>query len=140
MELNRIMTTLDKDYSLNTLKTYKSSLKKLNEAITGLEFKNLDFLKDFTKVMKVINVLNSLETKKTRLTTVLAFLKSNEYDEQLINKYKKEFDKIKKQIISNQEENQKSNKELDNWIHWDDIIKLRTKLKIKVDNLMSKIQ
>ena len=113
----------------NTIKTYKNAILKLCKEHCGHDFENLDFLNNFDEVMKTINKIQNLETRKTRINICVVLLRNNEYDENLVKQYQEQLQNLRKQIMDNYEENKKSEKENDNWISWEDVLKVREKVK-----------
>jgi len=114
-----------------SLKNYLSSIKQLCKKITGEDFKGIDCLTHFDKVMKEINEMKET-TKKNYLTAVIVALKA--YPEKYKNEIL-EYSKVLKDVsekyqnnLKNQEKTETQNK---NWLSYDELVGVKDKLQKK---------
>lgn len=123
----------------SSLRTYMSSLKTLKKQIepqdkTGLV--NINFLKDFDKVMNRISEEKKITSKKNKLTAILVALNSNISDEEsnriednkLIDKYGKELKKLADKYMVFLKEQTKTPTQKENWIDYKDLIEVVNQL------------
>jgi len=110
-----------------TLNSYLISLKKLND---NQEIKDLNFLKDYDKIIKILDT-KKLTTKRNYLTSVLVVLSAFDKEEfnEVLKKYRLLLDELTKQLNKQYQENQKNQKENKNWTN------LRTLKKVMRNNL-----
>jgi len=88
------------------------------------------FLDDKNKVMSYLNTL-SKSVKKNRMNAILVFLNGIHKYKYLLGFYKKKYHEH--QITVKPKPGEKNDKELSNWIEWDDILKIKKKLKKQVN-------
>ena len=110
-----------------TLNSYLISLKKLND---NQEIKDLNFLKDYDKIIKILDT-KKLTTKRNYLTSVLVVLSAFDKEEfnEVLKKYRLLLEELTKQLNKQYQENQKNQKENKNWTN------LRTLKKVMRNNL-----
>lgn len=139
MNIEKIIKEIKPDISQSTLKTYNQNLSKLNELITKKkEIENLDFLKDSSKVLDVLQQL-ALSTKKNYLVSIIVILNSNKNKyKSLIEIYNEKIKNLQKSINDTYDENEKSNKQKENWLEYDDILKLLKSMKKETKQLLDK--
>ena len=118
-----------KDASCNT---YISALKKIKDKINGNttgELKDASFLYDFNRVMEVINQEKKITSKKNKLTAVLVALNSeNPKKQELINKFGNELKILGEKYMTFLKTQKKTETQLNNWIEYDDLIKIVNKV------------
>lgn len=97
-----------------SLSTYLRNLRLLSGKITGKEFKDLHFLKDFEKVKKELDS-RSDSTRKNNLASILVGLKALDYPEKLIDKYSKYLFSVANDYDNKIKEQRKSERQSENW-------------------------
>ena len=139
MNIEKIIKETKPDISQSTLKTYNQNLNKLNKLITQKkEIENLDFLKDSSKVLDVLEQL-ALSTKKNYLVSIIVILNSNKNKyKSLIETYNEKIKSLQKTINDSYDENEKSDKQKENWLEYDDILKLLKTMKKETKPLLDK--
>ena len=125
--MDKLIELIDekRNVKASTLRAYKATIKKLTKDATDKEFKNVDFLKKFTKIKKLLEE-KKLSTRKNYIATILVMLRA--YDdkyEKLIEKYTDYLNDISDKYNSEQDKQTKSIKEKENWV---DMSELKTKV------------
>jgi len=139
MDIESIIKEERPNISENSLKVYIQNLKKLHKTITkNDEIKSLDFLKDYDNVIKTLEEKNK-NTMKNYLVAVVIILQSNtkKYND-LIEKYQQKIKQLQENINDNYDENEKSDKQKDNWVDYSEILKLLRKMKKDTKPLLEK--
>ena len=115
----------------SSLNTYISSLRQISNDVTGSKtIKNLDFLKNFDKVMKTINKLDLLTSKKNRLTSIIVALSiDKEGNKKLIDKYSEILGQLTDKYMSILTEQKKTDKQEMNWVDYEELLKIQKELK-----------
>jgi len=139
MNIREIIKKERPDISENTLNAYVSNLNKLHRTITGkTDIENLDFLTDIDRVLLALGG-NLKSTMKNYLVAIIVILMSNKTKfESVIKKYQGRIKELQEDINDKYEENGKTDKQKDNWIEYDDILKLLRKLKKETKPLLEK--
>ena len=119
-----------KDSSLNT---YLSALRKIRNKIepdkNKDELSNINFLKDFKKIMSVIDEEKKITSKKNKLTAILVALNSEENkDTKLIDKYGNELKILGEKYLSFLRQQKKTETQAKNWIDYNGLINIANKL------------
>ena len=132
-----------KDSSVNL---YLTNLKKIyreiecegrKEAICN--FDNLNFLDNYERVMESLETEN-INTKKNRLIAVVVSLQATKADPKLIEKYTKEMVQLANQSNENYKKQEKSKKQADNWVEYEDLVRLANNMlsRLKKHSILSK--
>jgi len=101
----------------NTLRAYLINIRKLHEKVNpNKEFTNIDFLKNKDKILSILEDMK-LSTKKNYIASIIVALSSNEklYKKPL-EEYRDYLDGVAKLYKEQMEEQNKSEKEKDNWV------------------------
>ena len=117
----------------NSIDKYIAIIKKIAIGVTGEEFKNLSFLKDFNKVMEFIRTKNTFNYLKCILV-VLSINKQytpglkpkpiiRRGFKRVYKKYINELQLINSKEIKRISTHKKNKKERDNWVSWSEISK-----------------
>jgi hypothetical protein len=117
----------------STIKIYQRHLNKLSDAVNGEKFKNIKFLKSKVKEVKKFVNKQTPSTKKNYIASILVALSPHEkkkplkgydavYDDYL-DSLLTEHNKYNEFIKSRE----KSVKTSENWVDWNDILKLQRK-------------
>ena len=120
-----------KEKSLNA---YMISLRKLHDKIKpNEEFGgNLDFLKSKEKVISVLDDMK-LSTRKNYIAAIIVALNTDkEKYENEIKTYRTELDEVAKEYKNGQEEQQKTEKEAENWVSLKKLRKVLSKYKKEI--------
>ena len=129
--MDEIITQLKKtkDIKDSTLNQYKSSFKSLCKLLKNDNCKIDDF-KDTDKVIKEIDKLEKVTTRKNKLTSIIVFMDSygEKYKKEL-EKYRNELKRLNELYDESMKKQKKSEKQENNWIDYDDIIKVVKDLK-----------
>ena len=126
----------------SSLNTYMSCVKKLFRELKEkdeTEPKNLDFIKDYDKVIETINSEKSLSSKKIKLTTVLVLLGIDEDKDkaeikELYKKFNTKLQDLNNQYMSFLKEQRKTPAQEKNWVEFDKIIKITNNLMQDIKN------
>lgn len=139
------MTTLSdqikktRDIKECSLNTYLSALKKIKNLVTGNKeiTTNLDFLKDYDKVMKdAIDKEKKIASKKNKLTAILVALKSEKNkDEDLIKKYNDILKELGEEYIAQLKEQTKTDTQKKNWLDYRQVISILNKMLKEIKHL-----
>ena len=114
-----------------SLKNYLSSIKQLCKKITGEEYKNVDCLKNYDKVMSEINKMKET-TKKNYLTAIIVALKAypDKYKDE-INKYSKVLKEVSEKYQNGLKNQTKTETQTKNWLSYEELINVKNDLKDK---------
>ena len=128
--------------TLKTLKMYSSNINIIYKLMNNGEMWDckFNFLKDIEKVIKAIDEkYNNKATASKYINSITSILKRVKGYKTLYNKYSKINDERKKALQAIAQENKLSDRELKNYIKWDEIINEPYKLKlgkIKAENIL----
>lgn len=129
MNLQEIIKKNKPNASETSIKTYIANLHILSKLITGeKEIKNLDFLKDYNKVLEVLNKKANTTLKNYLVAVVVAIQKEKKF-ESVVEKYNNKIKELQGEVVDNYEEQKKSQTQNDNWIEYPEILKLLKTLK-----------
>jgi len=122
-----------------TLNAYVLNIKKLHRSLFGNDdIKDLDFLVDIDRVILALNG-NLKSTIKNYLVAIVVLLMSNKTKyEGLIKKYQDKIKSLQNDINDKYDDNEKSNKQKENWVEYSEILKLLRKIKKEVKPLLEK--
>jgi len=131
-----------KDSSINL---YLTNLKKIYREIECggrkdiCTFDNLNFLNDYDRVMQSLANEN-LNTKKNRLIAIVVSLQATKADPKLIEKYTKEMIDLANKSNENYKKQEKSQKQVDNWVEYEDLVNLANTMlsRLKKHSILSK--
>tara|TARA_B110000211_G_C14060899_1_gene545473 strand:- start:1109 stop:2035 length:927 start_codon:yes stop_codon:yes gene_type:complete len=116
-----------RDIKKSTVNNYLRNIRLLAQRTTGAEFKNIDFLKDFTKVKNELKNI-SLSTQKTYLASIIVVMDALDADETLLNKYKVLLQDTKSVYNEDLKGREKTAKETGQWVNIKDLEKVLKKL------------
>ena len=116
-----------RDIKKSTLNNYLRNIRLLAQRTTGKEFKNIDFLKDYTKVKKELKNI-SLSTQKTYLASIIVVMDALDANETLLNKYKVLLQDTKSVYNEDLKGREKTAKESGQWVNIKDLEKVLKKL------------
>ena len=120
----------------NSVAMYIRSLKILYKKLgNDSELKNIDFLEDFKKVKEVLEEFKITTRKNYLSSIVVALLTDEEKYEDLLKKYRDYLDENSEEYSKYIDEQQKSNKQSENWAT---ITELRKVLKDYKEELLDK--
>ena len=120
-----------------SLNAYVLNIKKLHRAMEGSDvIESLDFLTNFDKVLMALGG-NLKSTIKNYLVAIIVLLMSNKSKyEELINKYQDRIKLLQEDINDKYDENEKNDKQKQNWVEYEDILKLLRKMKKETKPLL----
>ena len=124
-----------------TLNAYVLNIKKLHRGMQGSDdIKSLEFLNDYDRVFLSLGG-NLKSTMKNYLVAIVVLLMSNKtkYAE-LIQKYQDKIKTLQEDINDKYDENEKTDKQKENWIEYNEILKLLRKMKKDTKPLLEKEQ
>ena len=116
-----------RDIKKSTLNNYLRNIRLLAQRTTGAEFKNIDFLKDYTKVKNELKNI-SLSTQKTYLASIIVVMDALDANETLLNKYKVLLQDTKSVYNEDLKGREKTAKESGQWVNIKDLEKVLKKL------------
>ena len=108
----------------NSLKIYLTSLRQLND---GNDIKNIDFLKDFEKVIEKLSSKKP-NTRKNYLNAIIITLKALKESKELIEKYESLRDGYQKEYNDIMASHKKTESQEKNWITWDEFLEMIDKV------------
>ena len=132
-----------KDSSVNL---YLTNLKKIYREIecegrkeSICNFNNLNFLDNYERVMQSLADEN-VNTKKNRLIAIVVSLQASDGDKKLIEKYTKEMIDLANQSNEQYKKQEKSQKQVDNWINYEDLVRLANNMlgRLKKHSILTK--
>lgn len=114
-----------------TIKIYKRHLNKLANEITGKDFKDIKFIKKDISKIKSFLKKQTQSTKKNYIASALVAISPHEKKKPLKG-YEKVYDDLVDMLLTEHKKyndfiatKEKSVKESDNWVDWEDILKLQ---------------
>lgn len=121
----------DRDLSDNSINTYIKNVKLFNEK---KPLKNLNFLKNKDHVKNVLDSY-SPNTQKNLLISIIALLKLDEKlrKSKLLSEYQSKLDEMNDQYKEQEQKNEKTEKQKQNWIDYED-------MKVKQDELEKSVE
>lgn len=138
MEHLKRMILKNRSLKQNTLQHYINNIDLLYRELFNLP----SYDGDVNKLKKYSKVINFLEkryenpkTRKNYITTIIVVLKSMKVRKYVILKYLKCFDKLKNEIDNQYKTHELNQKEKDNFLSWDDILKIKDRLKEKYEQI-----
>jgi hypothetical protein len=106
----------------STIKTYISNLmlisKYFDEDITPELFQEFDIIKEYLTSQEY-----SMNTIKNKVSAIISYLKMKKEDNKLIQQYKDYFDMLDGKLSRQSRKMEKNDKEKDNWMTKDDLVK-----------------
>lgn len=118
----------------SSLNLYRRHLNKIHKFLTGSEFKNMDFVNSHNKDLNEFLNKQSSSVKKNYISSILVGL-SPDSKKNPDEKYQDVYNNLSKMLveehsnyINSKKENKKNDKESDNWLEWNDILKLKKTL------------
>lgn len=139
MDLKKVLKSVKPNISDSSLKAYIGNLKNLHKMIKGnTDIQNIDFIRDMDVVMNALKGKVD-STIKNYVTPIVVLLKSDEEaNKSLIDKYSERMRNLQDKIMSQYEENEKSQKQEQNWIEYSQVLDLLKKLKKEATPLLKK--
>jgi len=129
MNLEEIIKKNKPNASPTSIKTYIANLAILHNLIEGnKDIKNLNFLKDYNKVMDILKEKAKSTLKNYLVAIVVAIQKDKDF-ENVLEKYNSKIKELQGDIVDNYEDQEKSKTQSDNWIEYSEILKLLKQLK-----------
>lgn len=129
MELEKIIKKNKPNASETSIKTYIANLKILHNLLEGnKDIKNLNFLKDYNKVLEVLNKKAHTTLKNYLVAVVVAIQKEKDF-ESVVEKYNSKIKELQGEVMDNYEDQEKSKSQSENWIEYSEILKLLKTLK-----------
>ena len=104
----------------NSLKIYLTSLRQLND---GNDIKDINFLKDFDKVIEKLSSKKP-NTRKNYLNAIIITLKALKESQELIEKYETLRDGYQKEYNDIMASHKKTESQEKNWITWDEFLEM----------------
>ena len=108
----------DRNLRESSLNAYIRTLQKLHERMFDKkEFKNLEWLEDYEKIMETIDEKSSISTQKTTLASIIVALSSEkDYDDELVKTYQDEMIDLQKTYNTEEAKQEKNEKQKQNWV------------------------
>tara|TARA_R110000772_G_scaffold56410_1_gene128431 strand:+ start:643 stop:1578 length:936 start_codon:yes stop_codon:yes gene_type:complete len=134
MNFQEIIKLSKPDLSDSSVKAYDSILKKLNTSNSS----TLDFLLNTNNILNEIKE-NKTTTQQNKLNAIIVALKSNsnKYKQEIII-YQNHFNKLKLAYNEFLNKQEKTDTQNENWITYDELIKMANKFKYKLRDLKNK--
>jgi len=129
MNLEEIIKKNKPNASPTSIKTYIANLAILHNLIEGnKDIKNLNFLKNYNKVMDILKEKAKSTLKNYLVAIVVAIQKDKDF-ENVLEKYNSKIKELQGDIVDNYEDQEKSKTQSENWIEYSEILKLLKQLK-----------
>jgi hypothetical protein len=133
--MEKLIDTIKKNRDIrdSTLSVYLTNLNRLSKAITNEDYKDNKFLKKYDEIITYLKD-KSNSVKRKNLSSILIALspeKKNspsEDNDELYKKYKSLLNNENNNYLDKIRNNNKSSKDLKNWVEWEEIINIRNKL------------
>jgi site-specific recombinase XerD len=116
-----------------SIKTYIVSLKLLKKQIGNDKEGCYNFLNDYEKVIKHLEN-NKITTQKNKLTAIIVFLKAINANDNLVKKYTDKLEELGKTYNDFLKTQEKTETQKNNWIEYEELVKLANKLMLEVKN------
>ena len=133
--MNEIILRLETRNKLKntTLKLYTRFLENIALNITGLCFKNLEFMNNIDKVKNYLSKF-ALATRKSRMASLITCLKTHsDIYTNIIDKYEVYLEELVKEFNNSIVKNHKSQKQLENWVTMKELHNIHSILKKTID-------
>jgi hypothetical protein len=132
---NKTYTKNEKTFNLSksSIKNYMGNLKLLNNS---QDFNNLTFLKNKKNILNFIGD-KSPKTQLNYLSAIINALKFFDKHKDLYNYYKRELEELSSNI-RNGTSNEKTDTQKDNWLDYDEILKVYNNLKDEAEKIFKK--
>jgi len=115
----------------SSLKIYLRNIKILNKKSGNENLDNLDFLKDKKKIDEILKH-KSNHTIKTYFASIVVVLMATDAEEDLIDEYRVDMEKLLKHF-DYEDQNQIKSESMDiNWVDWSEILKIVNKLRKQI--------
>ena len=108
----------------------KQYLVKLNKIYDDKPILNLDLLLDTENIIKFLSQdkFKSSSTKRSYLTPVILLLRKFHPKSEALKVYEKMNNEFRNDYMKRIDDQQKNEKELDNWVKWSELVEIREKL------------
>lgn len=121
-----IIPNLTKKYKPSSIKTFQEYFKRIPGTV-----------RNYKKTNQFISSVVNDNTRKAYLASILAVLKAQETPpEKLIKRYQKDFDILAEDILKKRAYKRANQKEEENYISWEDILKIKDKLQTPLNSLV----
>lgn len=119
-----------------SIKLYLGIVRKLNDR---KDFKSIAFLKKKDVIQEKLDAIENIGTRKSYLTSILAVLKANTNTPKTLKDYygkmmKEAMDMVREK--TNENSNIKTQRQEENWIDWEDVVKRYEKLNRYVEGVL----
>ena len=127
MDILKIFSEINSNTSEASNKQY---LVKLNKIYDDKPILNLDLLLNTENIIKFLSQdkFKSSSTKRSYLTPVILLLRKFHPKSEALKIYEKLNNEFRNDYMKRIDEQQKSEKELDNWVKWSELVEIREKL------------
>lgn len=125
MEISKeLREILEKKYRENSIKTFAGSVKKVCKEVFKREY-DAKLLEDTNKVLAYVKTLEKISSQKNTLAGVLAFVKAEQTNPQVIKVYEDHFKTLGQASANLQQYKEPTEDEKCNYIPFAEVIKLR---------------
>ena len=120
--------------SENSVNLYLGKVRKLND---GKDFKSIAFLKKKDEITEKLDGIKNPSTRKNTLSAIMGVLNANKNTPKtLLNYYGKMMKDAMNEARTYENSNTKTERQEENWIDWEDVLKRYEKLNRYVDGLL----
>lgn len=116
----------------NSLNAYCSVLRKMKG-----DKSNFDFLNNYDETIELLNN-DKITTKKNKLTAIIVYLKATKVNDKIIQKYNDKLKLLNTDYMNELKKQEKTPTQEQNWIDYNDIIKLVDKIMLNVKDQIIK--
>lgn len=133
--MSNVLATLKaREYSDATIKAYMSRLRLLN---LGKPFKSFSFLKNIPAIDAIIEkgMENTQKNYYVTITSVLRDYKQMNTYRKTYDYYMRKLETVASSLNTQLESNEKTETQEDNWMEWNEVLKIRDELQEKTDKI-----
>lgn len=124
-----------------TIETYLLNIKKISKELFNSTKPSIQYFRDISSIKDYINLMKSLASQKNMTTSILVLIKSYKdiFPSEIIELYNNYHKELSKKQEESYLDNDKTDKEKENWITRDDIFKKISILQNQINNWDKKL-
>lgn len=123
-----------------TIDTYLLNIKKISKELFNSNKPSIQYFRDLSSIKEYINKMKSLASQKNMITSILVLIKSYKdiFPQECIDLYIEYHKELSKKQEESYLDNDKTQRERENWITRDDIFQKISSLKTEIDTWNNK--
>ncbi len=115
-----------------SIRAYVTNIKKVQSGLGLDDTDNIDFLKNYDKVLSYLNTIDKITTRKNIIAAIVVTLKAFKYNEELVSKYSAPMKELNSKYFHTLEEQKMTPRQRENWVDYSDIVALANAILNKV--------